>query len=121
MTPHILEVTFDPHFKFNAHVKSIVTRASSRINILRTLAGTTNWGQQKETILITYMSLILSLFMYAAPIWFLNTSPSDIQKLQAIQTFALCIATGCVKMASIDHLHEETKRLPVQNHLYITH
>ena len=27
------------------------------------------------------------------------------------------IATGCVKMTSIDHLHEETKMLPVQDHL----
>ena len=30
---------------------------------------------------------------------------------------ALRIATGCVKMASIDHLHEETEMLPVQDHL----
>ena len=27
------------------------------------------------------------------------------------------IATGCFKMASVDHLHEETKMLPVQDHL----
>ena len=39
--PCILEVTFDPHFKFNSHVKSI-----------KALAGT-NWGQQKKTILNT--------------------------------------------------------------------
>ena len=35
------------------------------INILRALAGA-NWGQQEETILITY----LILYMYVAPIWF---------------------------------------------------
>ena len=39
---------------------------------------------QKEIILITYMSLIRSLSMYAAPIWFSNTSPSLIQKLQTL-------------------------------------
>ena len=33
------EVTFDPHFKFNDHVKSIVTPASPRIKILRAHAG----------------------------------------------------------------------------------
>ena len=27
------------------------------------------------------------------------------------------IATGCVKMTSIDHLYEETKMLPVEDHL----
>ena len=46
-----------------------------------------------------------------------NTSPSLVQKLQAIQNSALRIATGCVKMTSIDHLFEETKMLPVQDHL----
>ena len=55
------------------------------------------------------MSHIRSIFMYAAPIWFPITSPSLIKKLQAIQNSALRIATGCVKMTSIDHLHEETK------------
>ena len=63
------------------------------------------------------MSLIRSLFMYASPIWLLNTSPSLIQKLQIIQNSALRIAIGCLKMASIDHLHEETEMLPVQDHL----
>ena len=98
------------HFKFNAqaHVKSLVTRALPRINILKALIGT-NWGQQKEIILITYKSLIGDKYF----------SPSLIQKLQTIQNSALCIATGYVKMASIDHLHEETEMLPVQNHFSI--
>ena len=60
-TPCILGVTSDPHFKFNGHIKSSVTRALPRINILKGLTGT-NWGQQKETILITYKFLIRSLF-----------------------------------------------------------
>ena len=81
--------------------------------ILKALAGT-HWGQQKETILITYMFLIQSLFMHAAPIRFPNTSPSLIQKLQ---NSALRIATSCVKTTFIDHLHEETKMLPVKDHL----
>jgi len=55
--------------------------------------------------------------MYAAPIWFHNTSPSHIQKLQTIQNSALRIATGCVKMTSVDHLHEETEMLHVKDHL----
>ena len=45
-----LAVTFDRHFKFNAHIKSLVTRALPRINILKTPTGT-NWGQKMETIL----------------------------------------------------------------------
>ena len=107
---------FNFHFKFNAYVKSLVTRALPRINILKALTGT-NWDQQKETIFITYKSLIRSLFIYAATIWSPNTSSSPVHKLQTIQNSALHIATGCVKMASIDHLHDETEMLLVQDHL----
>ena len=83
---------------------------------IKALTGT-NWGQQKETILVTYKSVIRSLFMHAAPIFFPNISPSLIQKLKAIQNSAVLIATGCVKMASVEHLHEETEMLHVQDHL----
>ena len=58
--------------------------------------------------------------MYAALIWFSNTSASIIQKLQTIQNSALRIAaTGCVKMTSINHLHEETEMFPIQDHLFL--
>ena len=55
--------------------------------------------------------------MYAALIWFPNNSYL-IQKLQNIQNYALRIAIGCVKITQIiNHLHEETKMIPVQDPL----
>ena len=107
---------FVPHFKLNAHVKSLVTRTIPYINILKAIIGT-NWGQQKECILITDMTLIRSLFMYAAPIWFPNNSPSLIQNHKTTQNSVLRIATVCVKMTSIDHLYQETKLFHVQDDL----
>ena len=65
------------------------------------------------------MSLIRSLCMYAAPIWFLITSSFLIQKLRSIQNSAFYIATGCVRLTSIDHLYEQTKMLPVQYHIFL--
>ena len=115
-TPKILGVTFDPHFTFTPHIHSICDRDRPRINILKSLAGS-NWGQQKETIVITFKSLIKSIFTYAAPIWLPNASSSAIAKLQSIQNSALRIATGSHKMASVSHLHSETEVLPVTNHL----
>ena len=114
--PRILGVTFDPHFTFSPHIASIVSRASPRLNILKALAGTT-WGQQKETLITTYKSLIRPLLTYANPIWFPNSSPSAIQKLQVLQNSALRIATGCVRASAISHLHAETQVLPVRDHL----
>ena len=48
-----------------------------------------------------------------------NISPSLIHKLKTIQNSALRIATGCVKMTSINHLNEETKMIPGHDHIYM--
>jgi hypothetical protein len=115
-TPKILGVTFDPHFTFSPHIAAICQRARPRLNILKSLAGT-SWGQQKETLLVTFKALIKSLITYAAPVWFPNASPSAISKLQTIQNSALRIATGSLQMASASHLHSEAEVLPVAEHL----
>ena len=114
--PKILGVTFDPHLKFHKHIESIVNRAKPRLNILKLLTGT-DWGQQKETIMATFKSLVGSILTYANPVWFPNTSETSISRLQVIQNSALRIATGCVRMTPIDHLHAETKVLKVDEHL----
>ena len=67
--------------------------------------------------MVTYKSLIQSLFTYACPVWFPNSSRLNIKKLRTVQNHALRTATGCVRMSSIDHLHAETKILPVSDHL----
>ena len=110
--PKLLGVTFDTHFSFQPHVKSLVDRAAGKLKILKALAGT-NWGQQKETIIMTYKALIWSILSYAAPVWFPNASADACKKLQVIQNTALRIATGCHKRTSAGHLHAETQILPV--------
>ena len=114
--PKILGVTLDPHLHFHKHVEAIESKAKKKLPILKALTGTT-WGQQKETVIATYKALLDSLFSYAAPIWFPNTSSTNIAKLQTIQNAALRIATGSPMMASIDHLHMEAEILTVREHL----
>ena len=60
-----------------------------------------------------------SLLIYAAPIWFHNASSSQVQKLQAIQISSLVVTTVCVKITSVDHLHEDTKMNPIQDHIFL--
>ena len=115
-TPKILGVTFDPHFHFHKHVEAIEEKAKQRLTLLKALTGTT-WGQQKETLIATYKALIESLFSYAAPIWYPNASKTSIKKLQLIQNSALRVATGCLMMSSVDHLHMEAEILTVREHL----
>ena len=108
----ILGVTFDTFMSFEAHIASMVVKASSRLQIMKMLAGT-SWGQQRESLLSFFKCIIKPLFTYAAPIWFPNTSKSSIGRLQVVQNAALRIALGCHLMTSMDHLHIESKTLPV--------
>ena len=95
--------------------RALHTRVSNRNNVLKALAGTT-WGQQKETILMTYKAIGRSVANYGAPVWSTNASATSIGKIQIAQNEALRIATGSHKMSSIDHLHNETEMLTVKQH-----
>ena len=66
--PKILGVHMDTSLSFNRHSSHVEERVSGRNNILRALAGT-SWGQQKETLLMTYKAVGRSIINYAAPIW----------------------------------------------------
>ena len=111
----ILGVTFDPLLTFNKHVKNVQTKVKQRNNILKALAGST-WGKQKELLLDTYKSIGRSVMNYAAPVWSPYVSKTNWSALQATQNQALRTATGCTKMSDRDHLHTESKVLPVKEH-----
>ena len=91
-------------------------KASKRNNVLKVLVGT-NWGQQEETLLLTYKALGRSIANYAAPAWSTNASDTSFGKIQRTQNEALRIITVSHTMSSIDHLHSETKMLLVEDHL----
>ena len=107
---------FNPLFTFTPHISDIATRASGRLQVLKALTGT-SWGQDKETILLTFEAILKPIVSYAAPIGYPATIVSNISKLQRIQNRALRIATGSVLKSEIQHLHSETETLPLSNHL----
>ena len=92
-----------------------VKKAKVKLNIIKSLAGS-SWGQDKETMLITYKSICRSTLEYAAPIWAPSISDTNWSRLQSVQNQALRAATGCLAMTGIDHLHQETKVLPLRTH-----
>ena len=113
-SPKLLGVYLDTFFSFNKYCVQVANRVSKRNNVLKALAGT---GQQKETLLMTYKALGRSIANYAVPVWSINTSESNIVKIQRAQNEALSIITGSHKMSSIDHIQSETKMLQVEDHL----
>ena len=113
--PKILGVYLDTSLSFNKHSGYVAERVSNRNNILKALAGT-SWGQQKETLLMTYKAVGRSIINYAAPVWSTNLRDTNYRSIQYTQNEALRITTGCHKMSSVDHLHAEAKMLKVREH-----
>ena len=69
-------------FSFNAHCIQVANRLSKRNNVLKALAGT-NWGQQNETLLLTYKALRRSIANYAALVWNTNASDTSVERYNA--------------------------------------
>ena len=105
----------DTSLSFNKHSSHVAERVSARNNILKALAGT-SWGQQKETLLMTYKAVGRSIINYAAPVWSTNLRDTNYRNIQYTQNEALRISTGCQKMSSVDHLHPEANMLKVKKH-----
>ena len=100
---------------FNQHTKLTASKESKKINILKSLAGST-WGQSKETLILTYKSICRRVLEYAAPVWAPAISNSRWSDLQTVQNSALRIAICSLLMTNIDYLHLETKVVPLEIH-----
>ena len=79
--PKILGVYLDTSLSFNKHSGYVAERVSNRNNILKALAGT-SWGQQKDTLLMTYKAVGRSIINYAAPVWSTNLRDTNYRSIQ---------------------------------------
>ena len=102
----ILGVTYDTSLSFKDHIHNIKQKCIHRLNMLRTLTGT-DFGQQKETLILIYKQYIHSVLEYASPAWAPNLAITHHNTLQSIQN-TLQIITGCTQTTPTHHLHYET-------------
>lgn len=114
-TPKLLGVIFDTMYMFGHHIKEAVRNTKSKVNLLKSLAGSA-WGQDKETLIITYKAVARSMLEYGAPIWSPIISDTSWARLQSVQNQGLRTATGCLLMSSQEHLHRECKMISVRTH-----
>ena len=89
-------------YSLETNVYIILTRDRCSIvysldNILKALAGT-SWGEQKETLLMTYKAVGRSITNYPAPVWCPNLHDTNYGNIQYTQNKALRITTGCHKI-----------------------
>jgi hypothetical protein len=113
--PKILGQWLDTMYTGAHHCKKQAAKVRQRNNILKGIAGS-SWGQDAETLIMTYKAIGRSVAEHAVPVWSPFVSDSSWRPLEVAQNEALRIATGCHKMASIDHIHQESRVLPLRKH-----
>ena len=100
---------------FYKHCNYVTYGIDKRNNMLKAMAGP-SWEQDKDTLLLTYNALGKYITSNAVPVWSTNASDSSFKNIQTAQNAALRTATGAHKMASINHLHQESFTRKVKDH-----
>jgi hypothetical protein len=114
--PKWLGFTVTNLFAATPHLGHAKVKGNKRVQIMKAIRGQ-DWGD-KETLSLTYKTLVAPVLEYGAPIYFPITGPeaSSIQRLQSVMNGAIRLITGCHKMADTDHLLAETNMLSIKDH-----
>jgi hypothetical protein len=114
----ILGINLDTGHNGSYHEDTLATKGPGRLPIVKAVSSSKS-GFSKEDGLIAYKAFIPPIFSSGAPVWFPIRSKlkEPVKQLQVIQNDALRAITGNHSAASIQHLHDECKILPVKEHL----
>jgi hypothetical protein len=85
-----LGITLDHHLTWRPHLKTIITKAQNRLNLLKRLTGTT-WGLHPTTVLNTYKVFLRPVLTYGFTAW-IAAAWYFYHKLKVLERHALRIA-----------------------------
>jgi hypothetical protein len=108
----ILGCWWDTHFCYGAQASETFISLGKRVPIVKAVSNQA-WGFDKETLTLTFNTLVKPVIGNCAPVWVPNIKPTHIAKLQTMQNRFLRLITGCHQASSVDHLHREVGILPV--------
>ena len=95
--PKYLGVRLDRTLSFRQHLEELSAKVTSRVALIRRLAGTT-WGANGKTLRTSTQALVLSAAEYCAPVW---TRSPHVRKVDGAINNALRIITGCLKSTPV--------------------
>jgi hypothetical protein len=104
-TARYLGVALDTRLTWSAHVDQVRKRAAQRLGVLGPLLNRRSGLSIRNGVLF-YKKLIRSMTDYACPIW-RAAARSHVQKLQALQSKCLRIATNALWYVGNRKIHED--------------
>ena len=99
-----LGCTLDCNHKWNSHISEIVTKASRRVDILRSL----KYRFSRKSLEILYTSFIRPILEYSQSVWN-NCTQAHKSSIESVQLAAMRVITGGIRGTSHDKLYQETK------------
>ncbi|MDW3615091.1 MAG: reverse transcriptase family protein, partial [Nitrososphaeraceae archaeon] len=106
-----LGMLFDNKNTWNSHIKQLVDKCKSRINLLRSVTGH-QWGANKKTLLMMYRALIRSRLDYGSQL-FHTASATALKKLDTVQSTCLRIICGSMRGTATSSLQQDTGEMPL--------
>lgn len=107
-----LGMIFDERLSWKAHIDYVVDKCKKRLNLMRSISGTT-WGADKSSLLTIYKALIRSILDYGC-IAFNSATKESKDKLDRVQHQALRICCGAMKCSSVAALEVECGEQPLK-------
>jgi ribonuclease HI len=107
-----LGMFFDSKLNWVEHVKYVVGKCSKRLNLMRSLTGT-SFGANKKCLLTIYNILIRSVLDYGAIVYD-TASQTTKNMIENIQNRALSICCGSMKGTPVAALQVECGEMPLR-------
>ena len=92
--PKFMGHSLDPKLTYRAHIHNISVHAHIPLHKIKALTATP-WGKQKETVIVTYKSVLIPAREYFFSIWSSLASLTSINKLQVIQNAPFEFSQSC--------------------------
>ena len=99
-SPRYLGVTLDCSLTFRHHLERLKNKLSSRVSLIKRLAGTT-WGASFNVLRTATVSLVIAPAEYCAPVW---AQSAHTKRLNIPFHEALRTITGCIRCTQINLL-----------------
>lgn len=107
-----LGLIFDTKLSFLPHLKYLKTNCQNSLNILKVISHT-DWGADKQTLLMLYRSLVRSKLDYGSIIYG-STRKSYLKMLDPIHHQGLRICLGAFRTSPKDSLYAEAGEPPLE-------
>ncbi|KAH8610641.1 hypothetical protein ERJ75_001081400 [Trypanosoma vivax] len=111
-TPKLLGLTMQPHKGLSKHVMCMKAAANTRLLQLRAVASP-EWGPDREKLRAFYLALVQAKMCYGVASWWFETSLSDRERLERVQTQAAHIVAGIPKAANREDALREARLKPI--------